>query len=111
MHPFVSLAAHLRALTEDRLTGLVEDRRDVTLEPAPKTTDQLAERLLYPASMAAACALLNLPQIQVCEAAVALGDGCTPARLGALLGVPEEDPDLAAALGRLTKLTSAARTS
>ncbi|NJP32862.1 hypothetical protein [Micromonospora thermarum] len=36
-----SLAAHLRALTEEQLTSLVANRRDATLEPAPKTADQL----------------------------------------------------------------------
>lgn len=54
--------------------------------------------------MAAACSLLTLPQLQVGEAAAALGDGCTGARLATLLGVPEDDPDLAAVLRRLTGL-------
>jgi XPB/Ssl2-like helicase family protein len=100
----VALSAHLRALAEDELSGLIRARRDVTIEPVPKTVDQLAERLLHPSSMAAACALLTLPQLQVAEAAAALGDGCTVTRLAGLLGVQEDDPDLAEALGRLTKL-------
>ncbi|MGN9911095.1 helicase-associated domain-containing protein [Phytohabitans sp. LJ34] len=54
--------------------------------------------------MAAGCALLTLPQLQVGEAAAALGDGCTAVRLATLLGVPADDPDLAAALRRLTQL-------
>ena len=54
--------------------------------------------------MAAACALLTLPQLQVGEAAAALGDGCTTVRLAGLLGVPEDDADLAEALRRLTAL-------
>jgi hypothetical protein len=54
--------------------------------------------------MAAACALLTLPQLQVGEAAAALGDGCTTVRLAGLLGVPEDDPDLAEALRRLAAL-------
>lgn len=54
--------------------------------------------------MAAACSLLTLPQLQVGEAAAALGGSCTTARLATLLGVPEDDPDLAAALRRLTEL-------
>ncbi|MFE9202548.1 helicase-associated domain-containing protein [Micromonospora sp. NPDC007230] len=99
-----SLAAHLRTLTEAQLTSLVATRRDATIEPAPKTVDQLAVRLLHPSSMAAACALLTLPQLQVGEAAAALGDGWTTARLATLLGVPEGDADLAAALRRLTDL-------
>jgi hypothetical protein len=99
-----SLAAHLRTLTAEQLTSLVASRRDVSLEPAPKTADQLAVRLLHPSSMAGACALLTLPQLQVGEAAAALGDGCTTARLATLLDVPANDPDLAAALGRLTQL-------
>jgi hypothetical protein len=66
--------------------------------------DQLAARLLHPSSMAGACGLLTLPQLQAWEAAAALGDGCTTARLATLLGVPEADPDLAAALRRLTQL-------
>lgn len=74
------------------------------MEPAPTTVDQLAARLLDPQSMAAACSLLTLPQLQVGEAAAALGDGCTTARLARLLRVPEDDPDLAAALRRLTEL-------
>lgn len=72
------------------------------MEPAPTTVDQLAARLLHPQSMAAACSLLTLPQLQVGEAAAALGGRCTAARLAGLLGVPEGDPDLAAALRRLT---------
>lgn len=54
--------------------------------------------------MAAACALLTLPQLQVGEAATALGDGCTLAGLAGLLGVPEDDVDLVEALRRLTAL-------
>ncbi|MEW2383025.1 helicase-associated domain-containing protein [Micromonospora sp. NPDC047707] len=99
-----SLAAYLRTLTQEQLTSVVANRRDATLEPAPTTADQLAVRLLHPSSMAAACALLTLPQLQVGEAAAALGDGCTTARLATLLGVPESDADLAAALRRLTEL-------
>ncbi|BCJ57172.1 helicase-associated domain-containing protein [Micromonospora endophytica] len=99
-----SLAVFLRTLTEAQLTSLVATRRDVTLEPAPQTTEQLAARLLHPASMAAACALLTLPQLQVGEAASALGDGWSSARLATLVGAPEDDADLAAALRRLTEL-------
>lgn len=99
-----SLAAHLRTLTLEQLTSLVATRRDVTVEPAPKSADQLAARLLHPSSMAGACALLTLPQLQAGEAAAALGDACTTARLATLLGVPADDPDLAAALRRLTDL-------
>ncbi|BCB86233.1 hypothetical protein Psuf_035460 [Phytohabitans suffuscus] len=99
-----SLAAHLRTLTMEQLTSLVASRRDASLEPAPKTADRLAARLLHPSSMAGACALLTLPQLQVGEAATALGGGCTTARLAALFGVPADDPDLAAALRRLTQL-------
>ena len=55
--------------------------------------------MLHPSSMAAACALLTLPQVQVAEAAAALGDGCTVARLAGLLGVAEDDPDLVEAPG------------
>jgi hypothetical protein len=54
--------------------------------------------------MAAACALLTLPQLQAGEAAAALGDGCTTARLATLLGVQEDHPDLTAALRRLAQL-------
>ncbi|MEU4481723.1 helicase-associated domain-containing protein [Micromonospora sp. NPDC023966] len=99
-----SLAAHLRTLTQEQLTSLLANRRDATVEPAPKTVDQLAGRLLQPSSMAAACALLTLPQLQVGEAAAALGGGWTTARLATLLGVPEGDANLAAALRRLTEL-------
>ncbi|PSK61354.1 hypothetical protein B0E53_06751 [Micromonospora sp. MH33] len=99
-----SLADHLRTLTQEQLTSLVASRRDATVEPAPKTAEQLAVRLLHPSSMAAACALLTLPQLQVGEAAGSLGDGCTTARLATLLGVPEGDVDLAVALRRLTEL-------
>jgi hypothetical protein len=98
-----ALTRHLRTLTEEQLTALVAIRRDVTVEPAPESTDQLAGRLLVPSSMAAACALLTLPQLQVGEAAAALGHGCTTARLAGLLGVPEDDPDLTAAVRRLTE--------
>ena len=99
-----ALAVHLRTLTADQLAELVATRRDATIEPVPDTVDELAERLLHPSSMAAACALLNLPQLQAAEAAAALGDGCTTVRLAALLGVPEDDPDLVEALRRLTAL-------
>ncbi|MFC0532509.1 hypothetical protein [Phytohabitans kaempferiae] len=88
----------------DQLTSLVASRRDATLEPAPKSTEQLAVRLLHPSSMAGACALLTLPQLQAGEVAAGLGDGCTAARLAMLLGVPADDPDLGAALRRLTQL-------
>ncbi|WP_157411082.1 helicase-associated domain-containing protein [Actinoplanes rectilineatus] len=104
MSSHATLAAHLRTLTEDQLAGLVAMRRDATIEPVPKTVDKLAERLLHPSSMAGACALLALPQLQVGEAAAALGDGCTTVRLAGLLGVPEDDADLAGALRRLTAL-------
>ena len=86
------------------MSGLIAARRDVTIEPVPTTVDQLAGRLLHPSSMAAACALLTLPQVQVAEAAAALGDGCTVARLAGLLGIAADDPDLVEALGRLTGL-------
>jgi hypothetical protein len=99
-----SLTTHLRALSQDQLTDLVAFRRDATMEPAPTTVDQLAARLLHPRSMAAACSLLTLPQLQVGEAAAALGARCTTVRLAELLRVPEDDPDLAAALRRLTEL-------
>ncbi|OZV84404.1 hypothetical protein CA850_00645 [Micromonospora echinospora] len=99
-----SVAAYLRTLTQEQLTSLVADRRDATIEPAPTTADELAVRLLHPSSMAAACALLTLPELQVCEVAAALGDGCTFTRLATLLGVPEGDADLVAALRRLTEL-------
>ncbi|MET0415841.1 MAG: helicase-associated domain-containing protein [Actinoplanes sp.] len=104
MFSVAALAHHLRTLTEEQLTQLVSIRRDATIEPAPRTTEHLAERLLLPGSMAGACGLLTLPQLQVAEAAAALGDGCTPVRLAALLGVSEDDPDLTAALSRLTAL-------
>jgi hypothetical protein len=99
-----ALAAHLRTLDKDQLAGLVALRRDATIEPVSKTLDELAARLLHPSSMAVACALLTLPQLQVGEAAAALGNGCTTVRLAGLLGVPEDDPDLAGALRRLTEL-------
>jgi hypothetical protein len=54
--PGATLAAHLGALTGDQLTALVAIRRDATIVPVPKSIDQLAERLLHPSSMAAACA-------------------------------------------------------
>ncbi|MGX6601902.1 hypothetical protein ACWKSP_07175 [Micromonosporaceae bacterium Da 78-11] len=80
MSSVAALAAYLRTLTETELTELVTIRRDVTVEPAPETNGQLAERLLRPSSMAAACALLTLPQLQAAEAAVALGEGCGTVR-------------------------------
>jgi hypothetical protein len=104
VQPVASLAVHLRTLTQEQLTALVTIRRDVTREPAPATADQVAARLLDPSSAAGACALLTLPELQVAEAAAALGGGCDTARLAALLGVPEKDPDLVAALQRLVDL-------
>ncbi|MFC7532210.1 helicase-associated domain-containing protein [Actinoplanes sp. GCM10030250] len=104
MSSVAGLAAHLRTLTEHEIAGLVATRRDATFEPVPATVEQLAERLLRPSSMAGACALLNLPQLQVGEAAAALGDGCTAGRLAVLLGVPEDDLGFVAALRRLAAL-------
>ena len=104
MSSAAALAGHLRTLTEDDLAALMAIRRDSTIEPVPKTIGELAGRLLHPSSMAVACALLNLPQLQVGEAAAAVGDGCTVVRLAELLGVPQDDPDLASALRRLTDL-------
>ncbi|WP_328459358.1 helicase-associated domain-containing protein [Actinoplanes sp. NBC_00393] len=89
--PRQSLAVHLKTLTRQELTELLSARRDATLEPAPKTLLKLAERLLTPSSLAGAMSLLNLPQLQVTEAAAALGDGFTPVEMAALLGVPEKD--------------------
>lgn len=104
MQPVASLTAHLRTLTQDQVTALVTMRRDVTVDPAPKTTEQLAGRLLQPSSLAVACALLTLPQLQLAEVAAALGGRCHAARIGALVGVPEKDLDLVAALDRLVEL-------
>jgi hypothetical protein len=98
-----ALAAHLRTLGEDQLTRLIAIRRDATLEPVPRSVDELADRLLDPSSMVGACMMLPLPHLQVVEAAAALGGSCTILRLGALLGVRENDPDLEVALRGLTE--------
>ncbi|BEL09314.1 helicase-associated domain-containing protein [Actinoplanes sichuanensis] len=104
MQPVDSLAAHLRTLGQDQLTALVAIRRDVTLDPPPKTAEEVAGRLLQPSSLAVACSLLTLPQLQVAEAAAALDQSCDTARIAVLLGVPKDDLDLGAALDRLTEL-------
>ncbi|WP_250038050.1 helicase-associated domain-containing protein [Paractinoplanes maris] len=104
MSSAAALAGHLHTLGEEELAELIAIRRDVAFEPAPKSVDQLTERLLHPSSMTAAAILLNLPELQVVEAAAALGDGCTTVRLAALLGVADDDPDLGAAVRRLIEL-------
>ncbi|MBM2622946.1 hypothetical protein JIG36_46350 [Actinoplanes sp. LDG1-06] len=104
MHSLDSLVSHLLTRTPEELTELTEVRPDVALEPAPTRVEQLARRLLDPASMTAACALTTRPQLQVAEAAAALGRKCTVAGLAELMGVAGDDPDLAAAVHRLTEL-------
>ncbi|MEU4161171.1 helicase-associated domain-containing protein [Actinoplanes sp. NPDC026670] len=104
MHPVNSLAAHLRTLGQDQLTALVTIRRDVTIDPPPKTAAEVAGRLLQPSSLTVACSLLTLPQLQVAEVAAALDHSCDTARIAALVGVPDDDVDLLAALDRLTGL-------
>jgi hypothetical protein len=104
VHPVASLAAHLRTVTQDQLAALVTIRRDVTIDPAPKTAEEVAGRLLQPSSLMVACTLLTLPQLQVAEVAAATGGRCDAARIGALVGVPEKDLDLVAALDRLAGL-------
>lgn len=96
------LATYLRGLGEKQLVELLTYRVDARIEPAPRTVSALADALLYPGSIMAALAGLTLPQVQVAQAAAALGDGCTRRRLAALLGVGEDDQELTAALGRLT---------
>jgi hypothetical protein len=99
-----SLSSHLQTLTQQQVTVLLTARHDASVAPVPKTMAKLAGRLLQPRSLAGAFTLVTLPQLQVAEAVAAVGDGCTPGRLAALLGVPEDDPDLAAALARLGAL-------
>lgn len=96
-----ALVSHLHTLTEQQLADLASARRELTVEPAPATLNQLALRMLSEESIGAACSDLSRPELQVAEAVAALGDGWTVARLAALMGVPADDPVLLAIVERL----------
>lgn len=100
-----SLVAHLRTLTEEQLTERLAARPELTLQSAPDSLLELADRVLDPRSVNAVVTALTLPELQVCETIAALGDGCTVAEVAALLDRPSDDSALAAALGRLSVYT------
>ncbi|MFI5955223.1 helicase-associated domain-containing protein [Cryptosporangium sp. NPDC051539] len=98
------LLSYLDGLGETELTDLLRRRPDATLPPVPDSLRQLAARLLSPQSVTGAVSSLTLAECQLAEAAAALGDGWTLPRLAALLGVPPDNPELAAATDRLVQI-------
>jgi hypothetical protein len=57
-----SLTAYLRTLSLAQLEGLLTQRPDATIEPAPATPDSLAARLLHPRAIASSLTVLTLPR-------------------------------------------------
>lgn len=99
-----ALITRLHGLTEPELAELAAMRRDLTMEPLPPTLTRLAVRMLEPESLRIACSQVSRADLQVAEAAAALGDGWTLPRLSALIGVAGEDAALRASLARLSGL-------
>ncbi|MEV6344036.1 helicase-associated domain-containing protein [Actinoplanes sp. NPDC051851] len=97
-----SLAEHLAGLSGRQVAELIARRQPGGEQPLPTEPATLARRLLAPESVAGAVGLLALPHFQAAEAVTALGDRFTPGRLGALLGVPENDPGLREAIAGLS---------
>ncbi|BBH71720.1 hypothetical protein ACTI_84050 [Actinoplanes sp. OR16] len=94
------LAEYLRGLSRSASAELLATR--VVTEPAPATTEELAELLLRPESIVAGLEGCTLPELQLAEVVAALGDGWSRDRLAGLLCVPAEDPDVAEVLSSLS---------
>ncbi|MEJ3747284.1 helicase-associated domain-containing protein [Actinomycetes bacterium KLBMP 9797] len=97
----MSLADYLSTLTPERLAAILDRRLDFRFLVPPRTLDLLARSLAHPHHAPVAVVVLNKAELQVAEALVFHGDGCTRADLAATLGVPVDDPGLERALAGL----------
>ncbi len=80
-----TLRAWLSSLTESDLEDVLTLRRDVMLGAPLADLDELADRLVHPASVTTVLAELPLPFIQVLEALAACGLGASVRRTAELL--------------------------
>ncbi|MGW7457114.1 hypothetical protein [Streptomyces sp. NPDC054797] len=81
-----TLTAWLRGLDGPRLARVLATRNDTVSPPEPRSVGELADRLQRPGSVALALPLLTLPDLQVAEAAAALGTTASREALAKLLG-------------------------
>ncbi len=79
------LGGYLATLDEAQLAALLARRPDVLLGAPPRDLAELAHRLWHGYSLLDAVRAVALPHMQVLEAAVSLGDGCTRSALADLL--------------------------
>lgn len=84
----VSFSASLAALDASALAGLLEQRRDVLVEPAPRSIEELASRLDGVDSLSRALAVMDRDEVTVARA-VALLDGVAVTGLAARLRADE----------------------
>ncbi|MGH3930754.1 MAG: helicase-associated domain-containing protein, partial [Pseudonocardiaceae bacterium] len=84
-----SFAEYLAGLDEGSLTGVVQARPDVRVQPVPRGFSQLAQRLGGAESLVTALRMVNRDTIIVGQGIAALGESATTAALVHLLGAPE----------------------
>jgi len=79
------LVRWLGGLDEAELAALLGRRPDVLLGALPRDLTELAQRLWHPQSLVMALRSRAVPCLQLAEAALVLGEGCTRAVLGEFL--------------------------
>ncbi len=82
LDPYTEVLASMPA---DRLAMIVRNRSDVRVRPAPRTFDQLSQRLLAPGQLGAALSRANRDQIAVSQVLASLGGSSPADRLAAAL--------------------------
>ena len=93
----------LKGLPEEALTRLLAARPEALEPPWPRHLRALAERIGEPTAVTMTIRGLPTPAVQVLRALAALPVGATRATLASLLGLAQDDPDLAQTLATLTE--------
>jgi hypothetical protein len=90
-----TLAEHLGTLDADALATVIERRPELGRGPAPRTLEELAQRLEHPESTAAALRGFRRPLLQVVEALLGLDEQASAAAVTELLAGEGPDHDAA----------------